>query len=192
MTAWKFSQKAQRVRISRLIDAGIFGPLNSLSAASLFVRIVLAIVFTGVISAVVYAALMAGALTLASPELQNNAMSGLLLAGLAALYGAFISIPMAVIGGIMVEWPKAFWLSQREGGGWLHCLISVVSAVILFALVFKMLTASIPGFWGDGPDSREQWAFIAGLFSAPVSGGLISAGLWWWMVVVPWRRSRAA
>lgn len=96
-------------------------------------------------------------------------------------FGTLLALPFAAVLGILVEWPKAYWRRrQAEGGLMPHFLLSVLNRLGLM-LAFLAATGglrSLSQYDSDG------WIFY---LVCSVTGGLVSAALWWWLVVCFWR-----
>ncbi|MGE4409751.1 MAG: hypothetical protein AB7D33_04165 [Sphingobium sp.] len=137
-------------------------------------RAVAALLLTGLSSALVVALLMGLFLGFYVPAII-----------LAWLAGSLVATSAALILGIAIELPKAYWLSGKEAGGkFLHVLLSVAGALAICALWMFYAAQHPPKFTPRDANPAMPWlAFTV--------GGLCSA-LWWWELVIrPWRASRA-
>lgn len=121
----------------------------------------------------------------AQPEAMMVPVSlALFMAMMGIFVGLIDALPSALLLGLIVEAPKAYWLSRRKGHAAFGAATSIGSAI-----------AMAVAFWWLGPNNSVS--IIWGLFgSSPLFpimvyaiGGAISATVWWHLVVVPWRAS---
>lgn len=102
-------------------------------------------------------------------------------------WGRFVVTGCAIVLGLFVEWPKAWWLTGRSSAGFgVHLLISLAATEMLL-LPWMMASAAV----NDGSVPKRHVAeslfFVA---VAAAAGATRSATLWWQLVILPMRRAR--
>lgn len=121
----------------------------------------------------------------AQPEAMVAAVSlALFMAMMGIVVGLIDALPSALLLGLIVEVPKAYWLSRRKGHAVFGTAISIVSALAMASAI-----------WWLGPDNSPSimWQLFGSSPLFPIIvyaiGGAVSAAVWWHLVVVPWRAS---
>ncbi len=160
-------------------------------AAKLVTRMIGATLLTGLISAIIVALVIVLANILVDGRSVQQAAN---LAAWVLLAALFIGPIMAVLIAIAAEVPKAIWLSRMSGLLSVHLVSSMIAGVVLYHFLITFLLSRfglIPPSGAASDQGPELLSFIYAL-GAPAIGGLVSAGVWWWLVIKPWRSSRAA
>jgi hypothetical protein len=97
----------------------------------------------------------------------------------------FVTFPSALLMA-SVEWPKAKWLINKPNGGlWQQCWISAIAASVLPALITVIGWLVTDSKSSAGP---HEWVGVVSTVPAFMLGGLLSAVIWWFVVVRYGRR----
>jgi hypothetical protein len=145
-----------------------------------------AMVLTGLLSALLVAVATALFFSLMSGGPTHGGFSKFSeFVGFIWFFGSIVSTGCAIVLGLSVEWPKAWWHAKRRSGGFgLHLLISLVAAE---ALLLGWMMVSVRNDPVPNHDLAENLLFAAAVAAV---GGACSAALWWRLVVLPMRRAR--
>ena len=164
--------------------------MNAVQAPGRFAlafRALSAMVLTGILSAL----LVAVGIALVSSLQPGRATQG--FAGLGDFIsfiwfiGSLVATACAIVLGLFVEWPKAWWQAKRSSGGFgVHLLMSLAAAEVLL-LGWTMVSEAVRHTPVRDPDFAKGLFFVAVVAAV---GGACSAALWWRLVVLPMRRAR--
>lgn len=142
-------------------------------------------ILTGMVSSLLFS-LIFGMFAATSTDFDLRDSSGAFSAILSiAMLGVFVAIPAALVIGLLIELPKARWLSRRTG----HFATHVGSSWMLAVILAAIFVAATPSGEGLVP-SREGAGGLIFVFAAFSVGGITSAVIWWFLVVKRWRLSR--
>ncbi|MCW2405285.1 hypothetical protein M2336_001914 [Sphingobium sp. B1D7B] len=98
--------------------------------------------------------------------------------------GSVVATIAAFMLGILVELPKAYWLSHKHSGGiFAHISLSTAGALVIILLWILIADGAAPA----KVQQDKDYLFPIGAFFV---GGICSALFWWSLVVLPWRRQR--
>jgi magnesium-transporting ATPase (P-type) len=115
----------------------------------------------------------------------NGWIAGLDTSTFAAFMAFVFSLLPALLMSI-VEWPKAKRLIQQPDGGlWQQCWMSVIAASVLPAVITIIGWAVTES--GSSGDAQE-WVGMVSAVPAFMLGGLVSAVIWWFVVIQYGRR----
>ncbi|MGB3472907.1 MAG: hypothetical protein WBA51_18980 [Erythrobacter sp.] len=150
-----------------------------------------AILITGLVTPSLLALLVTSIFLFAEPISAQTLRTALGFGGFLALVGAVFALPLSLLGGVLVEMPKARWLSERAGGALVHWLLSVLGGFAFFAL-FLIFTWDYSAPETIQPRNSDAWGAAAAGFALALLAGSVSAVSWWWLVIEPWRLDRQA
>jgi hypothetical protein len=155
-----------------------------LSRTSLTWRAVSVVLATGAVASLAVVSVSFVAFTLFTPQPRPT---GFPLQEFSFLWfiGLIVAISVAAIMGLIVEWPKALWLSRQQSGG---LAVQLWLSILAPTLVMAGWLYATAGYDPHRQRTDEaDWIFPLFVF---LFGGLCSGLFWWKLVILPWRRRR--
>lgn len=148
--------------------------------STLAMRMVWAALLTALFAAVLVAiGMFATVAFMDRPQAQFFIGEALAAFGYLLFFNSIVAVPSALIIGLLIEWPKSVIMKSMRGGLAISVIVSMLAGLMLAFTLVEVLIAQLPDL-----RPRETTRFFASCFAV---GGVVSANVWWRIVVKPWR-----